>query len=229
MIEDIDFSPDGRFLVSCSYDRTVRIWRMRNGFSELFEDKSAFAFCSVKFNSDGRYIVAGNGDGMVRIWNVRTSQLVEKWTAHENVVQSVVLTLDGKGLVSHSKDDTWKYWDTGLLELPESGYGITKDRTAGQKSKVTVQIVRPSHVLSHSSRILPFSLQNDVSSIAISPDSRWVVSGSGDHAVRIWDLRGALQCTLRGHRDRVRSVDFCSTGNYLASGSRDGRVALWRY
>jgi len=48
--------------------------------------------------------------------------------------------------------------------------------------------------------------------------------------VRIWDLRNAaLQCTLKGHQDCVWSVDFCPTGNYLASGSVDGRVELWRY
>ena len=46
----------------------------------------------------------------------------------------------------------------------------------------------------------------------------------------IWDLHNAdLQCTLKGHKSRVWSVDFCPTGNYLASGSADGRVALWRY
>ena len=66
--------------------------------------------------------------------------------------------------------------------------------------------------------------------MSISSDSQWVVSGSVDHAVRIWDLRnGALRCTLKGHKDCVWSVDFCPTGNYLASGSDNGHVALWRY
>ena len=46
----------------------------------------------------------------------------------------------------------------------------------------------------------------------------------------IWDLHNAdLQCTLKGHKSRVWSVDFCPKGNYLAYGSGDGRVALWRY
>jgi len=146
MIRDLDFSPDGRFLVSCSYDRTVRIWRMRDGFSKLLEDKTASYFYSVKFNPDGRYISAGNGDGVVRIWNVRTSQLVEKWTAHGRVVLSTAFKLNGKGLVSSSTDDTWKYWDVSLLELAEPRYGMTKDSTARQKSKPTAHTVRHSHV-----------------------------------------------------------------------------------
>jgi len=78
--------------------------------------------------------------------------------------------------------------------------------------------------------ILPFCLQNNVRSISVSPDGQWVASGSGDHVVRIWDLRNAaLQCTLKRHKDRVWSVDFCPTGNYLVSGGGDGQVVLWRY
>ena len=207
---------------------------MRDGLSKVLEDKSASIFYSVRFNPDGRYIAAGNGDGMLRIWNVRTSQLVMKWAAHGGVIRSVVFTLDGKGLVSSSGHRSWKYWDISLLELSE----LMKDSMAGHKSKVTAHTVRHSHVpvqlfiltQVYTPFILLFCLQDDVSSIAISADSQWVVSGSGDHSVRIWDLHNAaLQCTLRGHKARVWSVASCPTGNYLASGSRNGWVALWRY
>ena len=121
MVRDLDFSPDSRFLVSCSYDGTVRIWRMRDGFSKLLEDKYASSFYSVKFNPDGQYIAAGGADGMLRIWSVRLGQLVEKWTAHGGVVNSVVFTLDGKGLVSNG-ENSWKYWDISFFELAEPGY-----------------------------------------------------------------------------------------------------------
>ena len=146
MIRDLDFSSDGRFLVSCSYDGTLRIWRMRDGFSKLLEDTDASVFICVKFNPDGRYIAAGNYDNKLRIWNVRTSQLVEKWIAHRKQTWSVAFTLDGKGLVSNSADATWKYWDISLMELAEPGYGMTKHSMAGRKSRVTAHTVRHSHV-----------------------------------------------------------------------------------
>ena len=235
MIKDLDFSPDGRFLVSCSYDNTVRIWRMRDGFSKLLdlEDENAYSLWCVKFNPDGRYIAVGNYDGMLRIWNVRTSQLVGKWT-HGKYVRSVVFTPDGKGLVSGSMDGTWKYWDISLLKLSEPGYGMTKGSTTAQKIELVASsyAVRPSHqfLLNSPFYRAPFFLQNNVRSIATSPGGQWVVSGSGDCAVRIWDLHnGALECTMTGHKNCVSLVDFCPTGSYLASGSGDGSVALWKY
>ena len=116
---------------------------MRDGFSKLLDDNSASSFYSVKFNPDGGYIAAGNDYGVLRIWNVRTSQLVEKWIAHGKIVRSVVFTLDGKGLVSCSRDGIW---GPSFLELAEPGYGKTKGSTAGQKSKVMAHTVRHSHV-----------------------------------------------------------------------------------
>jgi WD40 repeat protein len=38
-----------------------------------------------------------------------------------------------------------------------------------------------------------------------------------------------LQCKLQGHRGRILSVDFSPTGEYIASGSTDTHLALWRY
>jgi len=200
---------------------------MRDGFSKLLEDKGASIFYSVRFNPDGRYIAAGDDDGMLRIWNIQMSQLVEKWTAHGKVVWSVAFTPDGKGLISSSGDGTWKYWDITLLD---SGCGTTKDSTVRQKSKVPAHTVRYSHVpIQLFLLTLALLLQDDVSSISVSPDGQWVVSGSADHTMRIWDLRNAaLQCTLKGRKGWVWSVDFCPTGIYFASGS-DGQVALWRY
>jgi WD40 repeat protein len=81
-----------------------------------------------------------------------------------------------------------------------------------------------SHAISN------LSSQADVRSLAISPDGRWVISGSYDHTARIWDMVDAsLQCTLLGHEKGVTSVDFSPTGNYVACGSWDGKVSMWRY
>ena len=204
---------------------------MRDGFSKLLDDNSACSFYTVKFNPDGRYIAAGNDYGVLRIWNVRTSQLAEKWIAHGKIVQSVGFTPDGKGLVSCSRDGIW---GPSFLELAEPGYEMTKGSMAVQKSKVMAYTVCHScsclSIPSHQVYTLPFCLQNSVGSLVVSPDGQWVVSGSADHTVHIWDLRSAaLQCTLKGHKNCVWSVDFCPTGNYLASGSEDGQVTLWRY
>ena len=68
----------------------------------------------------------------------------------------------------------------------------------------------------------PETIDADVTSVAISPDGRWVAAGSLDMVVRIWDVNtGALVEHLRGHKDSVYSVVFSPDGRGPVSGSLD--------
>jgi len=70
---------------------------------------------------------------------------------------------------------------------------------------------------------------DDVYSIAISPDGRWLASGSLDKTVKIWSAAtGELQRTLTGYSDSVLSVAISPDGRWLASGGYDKTVKIWR-
>ena len=61
-----------------------------------------------------------------------------------------------------------------------------------------------------------------------SPDRRYLVSGSNDGTVRIWDVESnTLMQTLKGHKGWVRSVDYSPDGRYLVSSSSDQTVRIW--
>jgi len=67
-----------------------------------------------------------------------------------------------------------------------------------------------------------------VTSVAISPDGRFLAASSLDTLVRVWDVEtGRLLDTLRGHKDSVYSVAFEPKGNMLVSGSLDKTLMMW--
>ncbi|PZD74084.1 hypothetical protein C1752_01338 [Acaryochloris thomasi RCC1774] len=69
-----------------------------------------------------------------------------------------------------------------------------------------------------------------VSTLAISPDSRFLVSGSQDFMIKIWNLQtGKLLRTLSGHYEPVTSVQFADRGKILVSRSASGKVLLWDF
>lgn len=68
-----------------------------------------------------------------------------------------------------------------------------------------------------------------VTSVAISPDSRYVAAGSLDKIVRVWDVQtGHLLERLEGHKDSVYSVAFMPDGKTIVSGSLDKTLKLWQ-
>lgn len=67
-----------------------------------------------------------------------------------------------------------------------------------------------------------------VNSVSWSPDSRFVLSGSLDNTLRVWDVAsGRCLRTLRGHKDNVTAVAWSPDGLYALSGSSDNTVRLW--
>lgn len=68
-----------------------------------------------------------------------------------------------------------------------------------------------------------------VTSVVVSPDGKWVASGSHDKTVKIWDLEnGECQETLNGHTGVVYCVAIAPDGVQILSGAGDRTIRLWR-
>jgi WD40 repeat protein len=72
---------------------------------------------------------------------------------------------------------------------------------------------------------------DDVTTVAYSPDGKYIVTGSKDHSVSIWEAStGELVTTLKGeqgHTELVTSVAFSPKGNLLITASEDNTVKIW--
>lgn len=78
----------------------------------------------------------------------------------------------------------------------------------------------------------------EVNDLAPHPLYPWILaSASGDHSIRIWDLRRKIEldenaCSIicghgHGHKEPVLTCAWHSSGRYLISGGQDHMVCIW--
>jgi len=105
---------------------------------------------------------------------------------------------------------------------------VSKKGTSTPISPQKTQTKRPVTSLSAKPIRTLSGHTNMVNSVAFSPDSSILASGSDDHTISLWSVAsGAEILTLPGHPFYVRSVAFSPDGRKLASGSWDKTVKIW--
>ena len=112
-VDSVAFSPDGKRIVSGSWDGTLRIWDADTG-QPLGAPLTGHtdAVYGVAFSPDGTRIVSGSADHTVRIWDADTGQPIgAPLTGHTDFVDGVAFSPDGHRIVSGSGDNTLRIWD----------------------------------------------------------------------------------------------------------------------
>ena len=67
-----------------------------------------------------------------------------------------------------------------------------------------------------------------VNAVAVTPDSRFVISGSDDHTVKMWNIDDGTEArTFLGHTAEVSDVAVSDDGRYVISASHDYTIKVW--
>ena len=119
--------------------------------------------------------------------------------------------------------------ERGDCESVISDYG--RSRNPDFNKREVVQVVRSARELFNLSRrcLLTFAgHQQTVSSVCLSMDSRWALSGSADTTLKLWDTStGSCVRSFEGHANMVTSACLSNNNLLALSGSRDRAVKLW--
>ncbi len=109
------FSPNGKFVVTGSDDRTARLWNTATGkpVGRLLHHPGPV--WSVAYGPDGKTVLTGCDDGAARLWDVATGQAVGSPLRHEGVVMAVAYSPDGRTILTGSADNMARLWDVATL------------------------------------------------------------------------------------------------------------------
>jgi glucose repression regulatory protein TUP1 len=221
-IYSLDFSRDGKLIVSGSGDKTARIWDMETGGCKvlaIIEPETIDAgVTSVAISPDGRWVAAGSLDMVVRIWDASNGALVERLRGHKDSVYSVAFSPDGRGLVSGSLDKSLKYWDImPMVRAVTSGTG-----TPTKSGSSTVQLRQDGQVASNLAPI-PGNKKDGGGEMG----SSCTVAFTGHKVSSMPQYARSPLLILSNPQDYVLSVAVSPDGAWVVSGSKDRGVQFW--
>ena len=236
----VSYSPDGKRIVSCSDEDTVRLWDAETGEEMLTLKGHTDEVESVSFSPDGKRVVSGGRDDTLKLWDAETGQEMFTLKGHSGDVWTVSFSPDGKRIVSGSggpgQPGEIRVWDaeTGQETFAFKGHSVNVNCVRfSSDGKQVVSCSQDKTVKLWDAETGEETLTlnghtGSVISVSYSPDGKRVVSGSRDKTVKVWDAEtGQELLTLKGHVGHVMSVDFSPDGERVVSGSLDSTVKLW--
>ncbi|MFI2476910.1 TIR domain-containing protein [Nocardia xishanensis] len=201
-VYDVALSPDGQRIVSSGWDSTVRRWDAVTG--QPIGPPLTGGSQNVAFSPNGQWIVSTTGNA-VQVWDMNTGERIgEPITGFEGPVESVAFSPDGHRIVVGS----------GRIEGTVQIWDLDTHQPVGQP--MTGLDTKPGY-------------EDEVWSLAFSPDGQQIVSGDQDGTVRLWDATTTqpIREPITGHEGAVSSVGFSPDGRSLVSGGQDGTVRVW--
>lgn len=215
-------SPDGKWLVSASKDRTAKVWNVATrecvatcpGHTEAL-GAIAISQKVAHYAMGLAYFVTGSADKTLKMWSlkplasaynqqgkqvsveVKSIVTLSAVKAHDKDVNAIAVSPNDRLVASASQDKLIKVWSTN-----------------DSKSLTLVGTCR-GH-------------KRGVWAVEFSPVDQCIASASGDKTVKVWSAKD-FSClkTFEGHTASVLNVQFVCAGMQLVSAGADGLVKLW--
>lgn len=233
----ICFSPDDKFIVSGSKNKTVKKWSVKTGqLLSTFEGHEKLV-TSVDYSSDSSMIASGSKDNTIKIWNADNGELIYTFSDHSYPVTSIDFSPNNKFLVSGSEDKTIKIWNLNSGELVKTlnkhdSYICSVKFSDDGKYILSAGSWGRNIYLWDASNfefIMEYSDHLDwITSIDFHNSNKIFASASLDNTIIIWNVKfGSKMQNLKGHSSTISSIDFEPNGEKVVSGGWDKSIKIW--
>lgn len=237
-IHSIKYNHKNSMIGSLSIDGTVHLWKLKNDHLNRFLKLNLGSARSLAFDPKRNILITGHYDGMIYFWNISEGgKLINKIKAHQEGINTLITSIDGKKLFSGADDATIRVWSIDKSKLLTTLKGhdkrvlslsISDKILASASSDNMIYIWDTEHGIpirkleGHTDWVYSLSFRS-----SFYPD-KGLASASADKTIKLWNIEtGEIRQSLKKHNDFIYSLAYSTDENILASGSADGTIRIW--
>ncbi|WP_213807721.1 WD40 repeat domain-containing protein [Granulicella sp. dw_53] len=228
------YSADGASILAALDDNTVSVWDAHTGKQTAGPMHHDHDVLAVAWSLDGRRLVTSSNDATIRLWDAGNGQLLHPPFHAVKPLAHVALSPNGERVLGSEGGEVYlldamtgkvlspkiKYHDdVNVVALSNDGkYALvgTDDDFAEILDPMTGKRL---HRLAHG---------NAIFSATFSPDSRFVLTSSGDHTAKIWDVStGAQHGGDFTQAAPISDAEFSPDGMQILTMSHDHTARVW--
>jgi len=241
-ISSAEFSPDGKYVVTSSFDETAKLWDVVSG--KLLLDMKGFRqlLTSASFSPDGSKIfitaMMMEADSMfAKVIETKSGKELMSFNISDTVAIYSKFSQEGKKLIASLSDSSVKIWSTETGKILSSIMNVEQpvksaDLSIDGKKIVAVYFEDSIATIwdaTTGQRLAGIrSKTAEIKSATFSPDGKNILALSNSIIPRLWDATtGKLVRELKGHRKEIAYAEFNSEGDKILTVSWDSTAKIW--
>ncbi len=197
----VQFSPDGRTVVSASKDNTVKIWDVATGICHFSITGKSDFHTSASYSPDGKYIAIASRDNFIHIVDSTTGNEIKLLDGQSFIVESIVFSPNGKRLASVSRDDKLQVWDF------DKGINIFSFNN-------TYSFFSPEYN------------SNRLNSNIFSPDGKYILIPN-DEFLQYVDVDENISKVIKDFDGKIKMALFSPNGSCITALSDNNAIYVW--
>lgn len=229
------FSPDSQFAYTGSWDGTARMWTTSSPAQRYVFAEHSAKLNVIAISPDGSYALTGGDDSTAYLWELETGES-QLEMSFDSTVTGAAFSPDSQWMLVGSADGIVSLWDVSSrqqLHRFELDNPMSYNTLAFSPDGKYIGASAFNEMLLWDTATFELVHRMDghtnwISTIAFSPDSQYVLTGSKDTTAVLWNVEtGQAQFVFRDSPQGLEIVAFSPDGRYAATGGLSTEAYLY--